>query len=734
VAISVEGTVGRQTLKIETGHWAKQANGAAVVTYGDTVVLCTACAAPGRDNLDFFPMTVDYREKTYAAGKFPGGFIKREGRPTTKEITTMRLTDRPIRPLFPSECRHEIQIQNIVLSADQDNDPDILSMIGSSTALAVSDIPFLGPCGAVRVGRVDGELILMPTHDEIEKGDLDLVISGTADAVMMVEASAKEVSEADMLAAIEFGHEAVKQIVAMQNEIAVQCVKPKIELIMNPNIGEVAELMEQQIGEALKEKCLTPGKQERHGAVKQFRDETVARFLEEHPDRWPEDDIKAGFEKVEKKVVRQLILEGRRMDDRGPTDIRPITCEVGVLPRTHGSAVFTRGETQALVVLTLGTVDDQQRVDGLRDEYKKTFMLDYNFPPFCVGEIRMIRGPSRRDIGHGMLAERSLSAIIPPEEEFGYTIRIVSDILESNGSSSMATVCGGTLCMMDAGVPIKAPVVGIAMGLIKEGDQVSILSDILGSEDHCGDMDFKVAGTEEGITGLQMDIKIAGVSTDIMRQALDQAKEGRAHILAKMLEAIPAPREVLSEYAPKLVKIAIDPDKIGLIIGPGGKTINRIQDDTDTKLEIDEQEEGAWVIISGQDAEGIEKAQQIIVAMTTDPEVGDVFDGKVASIKDFGAFVEILPGKDGLVHISEMSHGYVKDIDDVVSMGDEFQVKVIAIDDQGRIKLSRKALLPVPEGAEAESAERSPERGGERGGEKGGGSRRRSSGGRGRRR
>ncbi|MEW6357782.1 MAG: polyribonucleotide nucleotidyltransferase [Planctomycetota bacterium] len=698
MAFKVEGVVGKQTLSIESGAWAKQSNGAAIVRYGDTVVLCTVVAAPGREDLDFFPLTVDYREKTYAAGKFPGGFIKREGRPTTKEITTMRLTDRPLRPLFSDECRDEIQIQNIVLSADNVNDPDVLSMIGSSAALAVSDVPFMGPCGAVRVGRMNGELILMPTHAEIEQGDLDLVISGTKDAVMMVEASAKELSEADMLAAIAFGHDAVKTIVDMQNQLAAQCGKPKKDLGIDKAIDEIAAAIEPEIAGPMRETLLITKKQERETALNAFRKGTLERYLSQHPDDWSKTDLRLAFDKIEKKTVRQLVLEGKRLDGRGPTDIRPITCEVGILPRTHGSAMFTRGETQALVVLTLGTVDDEQRVDGLRDEYTKKFMLDYNFPPFCVGEIRPIRGPSRRDIGHGMLAERSLQPVIPPEDTFGYTIRIVSDILESNGSSSMATVCGGTLCLMDAGVPIKAPVTGIAMGLVKEGDRVCVLSDIMGAEDFCGDMDFKVAGTEAGITGLQMDIKITGVSTDIMRQALEQAREGRAHILAKMLETIPTPREKLSDHAPKLIKLPIAHDKIGLLIGPGGKTINKIQDDTGTKLEIDEGEEEAWVIISGQDAEGMARAEAIVRSMTVEPKVGDEFDGEVVSIKDFGCFVEIAPGKDGLVHISELSHDYIKSIDDAVKMGEKFRVKVIAIDDQGRIKLSRKALLPEPEG------------------------------------
>jgi len=727
VAFKVEGTVGRHTLSIESGSWAKQASGAVVVRYCDTVVLCTVVAGPGREGLDFFPLTVDYREKTYAAGKYPGGFIKREGRPTNKEILTMRLTDRPLRPLFPDECRDEVQIQNIVLSADNENDPDILSVIGSCAALAVSHVPFQGPCGAVRVGRVNGELILMPTHAEVEEGDLDLVVAGTRDAVTMVEASAKEVSEEDIISAIEFAHEAIQTIVTMQEDLAAQCGKPKTELGVRTQIDEIAKAIEPEIAGPMKEKVLIVSKQEREDAINAFRKEVLEKYLEQHQDEWTEDDLRQAYDKVEKKTIRQLILEGKRLDGRGLTDIRPITCEVGILPRTHGSAVFTRGETQALVVLTLGTVDDEQRVDGLRDQYRKKFMLDYNFPPFCVGELRMIRGPSRRDIGHGMLAERSLKPVIPPEEDFGYTIRIVSDILESNGSSSMATVCGGTLCMMDAGVPIKAPVVGIAMGLVKEDDQICVLSDILGAEDHCGDMDFKVAGTEAGITGLQMDIKTIGVSAEIMRQALAQAREGRAHILGEMLKVIPEPRSVMSEYAPKLVKLPIPPDKIGMLIGPGGKTINRIQDDTGTKLEIDEGEEEAWVIISGQDPEGMAKAEEIVRSMTIEPEVGDEFDGRVVSIKDFGAFVEIAPGKDGLVHISELSHDYIKNIDDAVNMGDEFRVKVIAIDDQGRIKLSRKALLPEPEGG----GERPPrEPAGERGDRRG----RSGGGGRGRRR
>jgi len=708
VGYKVEGTVGRHNLKIETGDWARQANGAAVVTYGDTVVLTTAVCAKPREGLDFFPLTVEYREMTYAAGKFPGGFFKREGRPSAKEILTMRLVDRPIRPLFPKEYQDEVQIVSIVLSADKENDPDILAMIGASAALSLSEMPFLGPTGSVRVGRWDGQYVILPTIAELEeKSDLDLVVSGTEDAVTMVEAGAKEVPEEDILGAIEFGHKAIKEIVRMIRDLAEQCGKPKIEVVQDDKPQKLFEIMQQQDNDLVRSLCEITGKKEREIAADEIRRKLVEKYSSEGEDGFTEAQAAAAFEMLDKAIVRELTLEGRRVDGRAPNEIRPVTCEVGVLPRTHGSAIFTRGETQALVVATLGTAEDEQRVDGLLDEYSKKFMLHYNFPPFSVGEVKPIRGPSRRDIGHGALAERCLESVLPSEEEFPYTIRIVSDILESNGSSSMATVCGASLCLMDAGVPIKAPVVGIAMGLIKEGDRYCILSDICGAEDHLGDMDFKIAATEKGITGLQMDIKTTGISAELMRNALEQAREAREVILQKMMATIDHPRPEVSKHAPRLSSIRIDPDKIGLIIGSGGKTVKKIEEDSGARIEI---EDDGNILISGPDTDAVEKAKRSILGMTAEAKVGDVYAGRVVAIKDFGAFVEILPGQDGLLHISEISDGFVKNVGDILKVGDEVKVKVISIDDQGRVRLSKRALTKDSEGArEAENRrKRSP--------------------------
>ncbi len=689
--LKVEETIGRNVLSIETGEVAKQADGAVIVRYGDTVVLVTVVCGEPRGDGGFLPLTVDYREKTYAAGKFPGGFYKRESRPTNKEILTMRLTDRPMRPLFPEGYSNEVQIMAVVLSADKENDPDVIAMVGASAAVTVSSIPFNGPTGSVRVGLINDEFVINPKNSELEISDLNLVVSGTEDAVMMVEASGKEISEDKFVDAIMFGFEEIKKIAKMQKDLASECRKEKQEYEAPTIDATLLDDIKAKAYEEIKGKSRVIGKMARKKALKEVRDRLIEKYCTETDDEDREKKVKTIFEELVEQVVQeQIIKENKRIDGRGLKDIRPITCEVGFLPRTHGSALFTRGETQALVVSTLGTSIDEQRVDGLMEEYKKKFMLDYNFPPFCVGEAKPIRGPGRREIGHGSLAEKALEPMIPAYEDFPYTIRIVSDILESNGSSSMASVCGGTLCLMDAGVPIKRPVAGIAMGLIKEGEEVRILSDILGDEDHLGAMDFKVAGTEDGITALQMDLKISGISEQIMKDALAQAKEGRLHILKEILTAIEKPRSEISVHAPKLVKIKINPDKIGLVIGPGGKMIKRIQEETDSRVEI---EDDGTIIISSATFESVEKAKTYIKGLTEDAEIGKVYVGKVVAVKEYGAFVEIMPGKEGLVHISELSNDYIEKVEDVVKVGQEINVKLIGIDDQKRIKLSRKATL-----------------------------------------
>ncbi|MEK7290241.1 MAG: polyribonucleotide nucleotidyltransferase [Planctomycetota bacterium] len=692
VYCKVEKLIGKRVLSIEVGKIAKQADGSALVQYGDTMVLAAAVSSPEeKEDADFFPLTIDYREKMYATGKFPGGFFKREGRPTSKEILTMRLIDRPIRPLFPETYLREVQVQSMVLSADKENDPDVLAMIAASAALTVSSIPFQGPTGSVRVGQIDGSFVINPTHEELTKSTIDLVISGTEEAITMVESSGKEVPEERMVDAIMFGHAFIKEIVQLQKELLVKCRKEKQPIPPLKVDMKLLETIKNKYQAEIGAKNLTPGKEERSNALREIVKRIIAEYCTDAEGAPTKKAIKAIFERIETTVVReQIINEGKRPDGRGLTGIRPITCEVGLLPRTHGSALFTRGETQALVVTTLGTTSDEQKIDTLEDEYSKKFMLDYNFPPFCVGEVKPLRGPGRREIGHGALAERSLEAVLPAPGKFPYTIRIVSDVMESNGSSSMATVCGGTLSMMDAGVPITEPVAGIAMGLVKEGDSVCILSDILGTEDHLGDMDFKVAGTKNGVTALQMDIKISGITEKIMRDALKQAKEGRLLILAELARVIERPREQISVYAPKLVQIKINPEKIGMVIGPGGKNIKKIQEETGAKIEI---EDDGTVFISSALATSVDRAKIWIERMTEEVQVGKIYTGKVLSIKEYGAFVEIFPGHDGLVHISEISDTRVEKVEDVVQVGQEIMIKVIGIDDQKRVKLSRKAAL-----------------------------------------
>jgi polyribonucleotide nucleotidyltransferase len=701
-ACRVELSFGAQTLSIETGKLAKQAHGAVVVQYGDTVTLVTAVEGEPDEGRDFFPLVVDYREKTYAAGKFPGGFIKREGRPTTKEILTSRLIDRPIRPLFPPGYNREVQVMSAVLSADKENDPDILSLIGSSGALHMSHIPFLKPTGAVRVGRIGNELILMPTHSQLEESDLDLVVSGTRDAVTMIEGFAREMSEENMLQAIMFAHQNIVRIVDMIQDLRLKAGLGPKEPPASPAPNPLVEIFRQRFYNEFRERKQTKGKQDRADRIRELRDRMVEEFLpaDKEPQYTPAQVANA-LEALEERVVRDLILEGNRIDGRNIRQIRPIQCEVGVLPRTHGSAIFARGETQALVTTTLGTTSDEQRVDGLIEEYSKKFMLDYNFPPFSVGECRPIRGPGRREIGHGALAERSLKAVIPSPEKFPYTVRVVSDILESNGSSSMASVCGGTLSLMDAGVPISDPVAGISIGLVKEPNRFTLLTDIMGDEDHFGDMDFKVAGTGRGVTGIQLDLKIDGINEEIIRATLEQARDARREILKQMLSTLRQPRGKISEFAPRLIQIRINPEKIGLLIGPGGKTIKGIQESTGAKIDIDDD---GTVYISHLDAAGAEAAKAKVEALTEEVKVGKIYDGRVTSIKDFGAFIEILPGRDGLCHISELDDKYVDRVENVCKVGDHLQVKVIAIDDQDRVKLSRKALLreqnKPPQGSE----------------------------------
>jgi polyribonucleotide nucleotidyltransferase len=690
-ACRVEAPFGGEKLSIETGRWAKQAHGAAVVRYGDTVTLVTAVQGEEDEGRDFFPLVVDYREKTYAAGKFPGGFIKREGRPTTKEILTSRLIDRPIRPLFPAGYFREVQVMGAVLSADKENDPDVLSMIGSSAALHLSPIPFLRPTGSVRVGRIGNELIAMPTHSQLEESDLDLVVSGTRDAITMIEGFAREISEENMVQAIMFAQEQIARIVGLIEDLRRQAgLGPKEPFAAAAANPLLSIFRERYYGEFRKRKQ-TAGKHNRADEVRELKEKIREEYLpKDGQPAYAAEQVAGALEALEERVVRDLILEGTRIDGRNTHQLRPISCEVGVLPRTHGTAIFARGETQALVTTTLGTTSDEQRVDGLIEEYSKKFMLDYNFPPFSVGECRPIRGPGRREIGHGALAERSLKAVIPGPDRFPYTIRVVSDILESNGSSSMASVCGGTLSLMDAGVPISDPVAGISIGLVKEKDHYVLLTDIMGDEDHFGDMDFKVAGTGRGITGIQLDLKIDGINEEIIRATLDQARDARREILKTMLTTLRQPRSSISTYAPRLITLRINPEKIGLLIGPGGKTIKGIQESTGAKIDIDDD---GTVFISHLDSAGAEAAKMKVEALTEEVRVGKIYEGRVTSVKDFGAFIEILPGRDGLCHISELDDKYVDKVENVCKVGDHLQVKVIAIDEQDRVKLSRKAVL-----------------------------------------
>ncbi len=709
MADSITISVGRNDLTIETGKVAKQANGAVTVRYGDTIVLSAVVVADTpREEVDFFPLTVEYREKTSAAGRFPGGYIKREGRPTEKEVLTCRLTDRPLRPLFPKGMREEVQIVSEVLSADDVNDPDVLAAIGASAALSISDIPFAGPVGMVRVGLVDGNLAINPTHQQMETSALDIVMAGTEEAVTMVEGSGKFVSEQTFLEAIEFGHNAIKQIARGIRELRERCGKPKVEhqILVVPD--ELMAAVENRVGAEIVPAITIPEKAKRNEAIAALKERLKTDLIgEQETPPFSEAQIEVAFKEIQRRRLRELALQdGKRADGRGPLDIRPISCEVGLLPRTHGSALFTRGETQALAIATLGTVSDQQRADTLLGQQSKRFMVHYNFPPFSVGEVKPMRGPSRRDIGHGALAERSLELVLPNEIDFPYTIRITSDILQSNGSSSMATVCGGSLALMDAGVSVSAPVAGIAMGLIKEGDRHLVLADILGIEDALGDMDFKIAGTREGITAFQMDIKTTGITREIMSEALHEARKARLHVLDLMSTAIDKPRPSVSVYAPKITILQINPDKIGAVIGPGGSVIRGITSKTGAVIDI---EDSGKITIASASLESAQAAVREIQALTEEVEVGKVYRGTVKNIVDFGAFVEILPGKEGLVHISRLADHRVGRVEDVVKLGDEIMVKVTEIDDRGRINLSRRDALsdskgegqgPTPSGRE----------------------------------
>jgi polyribonucleotide nucleotidyltransferase len=678
-----------QQFVLETGKLAKQAGGAVWVQLGDTVVLATATGTDSpREGIDFFPLSVEYREKAYAAGKIPGGFLKREARPSDAEILGSRLIDRPIRPLFPSGYNNEVQIMVTVLSSDRQVDADVLGITGASAALSISNVPFEGPIAGVRVGRVEGELVANPTFEERANGDMDLVIAASEESILMVEGEGQEISEEEMLDALSFGHEEIKRMIDLQKELSAESNKPKMEIPEAEDISELENKVKEMSNTRLNEALTLTVKEERHAAMKEITNDVIAELEEEYSESGK--TIKSIIHDMEKDIVRTTILDkGTRLDGRGVDDIRPISIEVGVLPRTHGSAVFTRGQTQSLSTATLGTKSDEKLIEGMEGEFWKNYMLHYNFPPYCTGEVKMMRGTSRREIGHGNLAERAIKPVIPADDKFPYTIRIVSEVLESNGSSSMASVCAGSLCLMDAGVPIKSPIAGIAMGLVKEDDKVAILTDILGDEDHLGDMDFKVAGNREGITAFQMDIKIQGISKEIMTEALDRAKKARLFILDKMEEALPAPREELSKFAPRIHHVKIPVDCIGAVIGPGGKMIREITEKTGATINIDDD---GTVTIASIESEASDAAREIIKGLTALPEAGEIYTGTVKKIMNFGAFVEILPGKEGLLHISNIDKQRINKVEDVLSVGDEVQVKLLKIEN-GKYDLSRKALL-----------------------------------------
>ncbi|MCO6437683.1 MAG: polyribonucleotide nucleotidyltransferase [Phycisphaerae bacterium] len=696
----VERVIGGRTLRIETGRIARQAAGSVLVTYGETVVLGAVVGGPPREGIDFFPLTVDYREKTYAAGKFPGGFFKRESRPTNKEILTMRMIDRPMRPLFPNEYRDEVLIQCMVLSADLENEPDVIAMIAASAALAVSPIPFDGPVGAIRVGYIEGAHVLNPRISEMEFSTMEMVLAGHSDAVNMIEVGAAEVPDEVVTEGIAFGHKAIAEICDAIKELQAKAGKPK-EWTPPPPLDDLREELRGKFEGRLREARSVSGKQDRYQAVadvyRAAKEDYAGGDDPESKQRWSK--IKDLLDGIEKDILSEWVVrEGRRSDGRGVKDIRPLTCEVNVLPRVHGSALFQRGETQSICVVTLGTGRDEQIVDGLSEEYSKKFMLHYNFPPLCTGEVKRVGATSRREIGHGNLAEKSLQYVLPSPDVFPYTIRLVSEIMESNGSSSMASVCGGCLALMDAGVPIRQPVAGISVGMFEHKDQYRLVVDILGEEDHFGEMDFKVAGSQRGVTAVQLDLKTRGLPQDRILETFKMAKEARMDILRTMLKALPAPRKATSSYAPRIITMQVNPEKIGKIIGPGGRYIRLIESETGATVEI---EDDGTVRISSVDLDAAQKAIAMVEAVAAEVKVGRVYEGRVSSIKDFGAFVEIVPGQDGLCHISELDTGYVKSAADVVKVGDTIRVKVISVDDQGRVKLSRKAAMLEEQGEPA---------------------------------
>jgi len=687
--------LGGKEVTISTGKWAKLAGGSAVVQLGGTIVLVASSAAKtAKPGLDFVPLTCDYRERTYAAGKIPGGFFKREGRPTEKETLSSRQIDRPIRPLMHKQWTYETQIMATVVSSDQEHDADVLALIGGSASLVLSDIPFPEPIAGVRVGRVDGQFVAMPTFAQLDESDMDVIVAGTANDIIMVEGGSREVTEADMIAALDFAMQQIRKLVDAQNELVRVAGKSKRAPVEKVDVSELESELRERFTAKLRDAIRIPGKEARQEEI-----DLIVRSAEgEIGEKYGDKSAYIGkiLHDIERDELREMILrEGVRADGRKPDQIRPITIEVGILPRTHGSCLFTRGETQALVVTTLGTKADEQRVEELEGQSWKSYMLHYNFPPFSVGETRPIRGPGRREIGHGALAERAVEPVIPADTSFPYTIRIVSDILESNGSSSMASVCGASMALMDAGVPVKAPVAGVAMGLIKERERVAVLTDILGVEDHLGDMDFKVTGTNDGITAFQMDTKIGGISFEIMKNALEQARVGRLFILGKMRDCLAAPRAEMSPFAPRITIMHIHPDKIREVIGPGGKVIKKITEETGCQIDIEDTGE---IRIAATNMEGSKRAEEIIRNITEDPEVGRVYQGKVRSIVNFGAFVEIVPGRDGLLHVSEIDWGRTEKVEDVLNVGDLVMVKVVDVDRDGKIRLSRRALIPQPEG------------------------------------
>ncbi len=694
-----EKALGNSNLIIETGRMAKQADGAVTVQLGGTLVIVTAvCSGEPREGIDFFPLTCEYQEKTYAAGKIPGGFFKREGRPSEKEILSARLIDRPMRPLFPKGFINEVQIVALVLSSDGENDSDVLAMLGASTALTISDIPFNGPVGVVRVGRLDAQFVINPTFQQLESSDIDVVVAGTRSGVVMVESASKEIGEDVLFDAIKFAHEKMQPLIDLQEKMAKECGKAKRDF----KIRKIDEGLVKKVRDLSTAKLdginRLGTKEQREDAMSVLSKSLIENLVTEESG-YTDKDVKAVLLEIEEDAVRKFITTARkRVDGRAFDEIRQITCEVGLLPRTHGSALFTRGQTQSLSVTTLGTSADEQKIDALEGETQKSFMLHYNFPSFSVGEVKPMRGPGRREIGHGALAERALKAVMPSKENFPYTVRVVSEILESNGSSSMATVCASALSLMDAGVPISNPVSGIAIGLIKEKDEVIILTDIGGVEDHFGDMDFKVAGTKNGITALQMDLKIQGISMDIIGKVLEVGKKSRLYILDKMVSTISRPKEDVSEYAPRIISFKINEDKIGAVIGPGGKVIKKIIQDTGVTIDISDD---GTVQIASTDHVAMDKAVAIVKAITEEPEVGKIYNAKVKKIMNFGAFCEILPGKEGLVHVSELADKFVKNVEDVVKVGDEVTVKLIAVDDQGRINLSIKQAKPQVQNPEA---------------------------------